>query len=131
MCKILTKNIKLCGSWSLSNFSIFRTNFSEIIELCPNLGIKLCINLVLPNYKKNHFRKANFNLAMRNTFRSFLPRVYQVEMLELGSEFWFMNSDFSCILSLRPKWILIVSLFRIVSHLLLTVCQIRNFPSYW
>ena len=25
---------------------------------------------------------------MRNTFRRFLPREYQVEMLELGSEFW-------------------------------------------
>ena len=53
VCKISAKNIKLCGSWSSSKFSIFQTGFSEIIELCLNLGIEFCITwLVLLNCKK-------------------------------------------------------------------------------
>ena len=53
VCKISAKNIKLCSSWSSSKFSIFQTGFSEIIELCLNLGIEFCITwLVLLNCKK-------------------------------------------------------------------------------
>ena len=56
MCKISAKNIKLYGSWSSSKISIFETKkpgFLEIIDLCLNLGIVLCITwLVLPNYKE-------------------------------------------------------------------------------
>ena len=69
--KISTKNIELWGSWSLSKFSIFQTNslvFSEIVKLCLNLGIEFCITwLVLPNYKKNHSIKSNWNLTTQAT----------------------------------------------------------------
>ena len=53
VCKISAKYIKLCGSWRSSKSSIFQPGFSEIIELCLNLGLRFCITwLVLPNYKK-------------------------------------------------------------------------------
>ena len=54
--KFQQKNIKLYGSWSSSQFSIFQTKkptFLEIIDLCLNLGIEFCITwLVLPSYKE-------------------------------------------------------------------------------
>ena len=50
------------------NFSDKLPGFSEIIELCLNLGIEFCLTwLVLPNYKKNDSIRANFNLTTRVT----------------------------------------------------------------
>ena len=40
-------------SFSDKNFSNKKPGFLEIIEVCPNLGIRICITwLLLLNYKK-------------------------------------------------------------------------------
>ena len=55
------------GACKVLNFSYKWLGFSEIIELCLNVGIEFCMTrLVLANCK-NHSIRANFNLTTRAT----------------------------------------------------------------
>ena len=54
MCEVSAKNIELlvAGARQSSNFSGKYPGFSEVIEVCLNLGIEFCITwLVLSSYK--------------------------------------------------------------------------------
>ena len=50
MWKIATKNMKIYGNWSSSKSAV--VGFSEIIEICLNLGIRASSRVTLSSKKK-------------------------------------------------------------------------------
>ena len=80
MCKISTKIIKLCDSWSSSKFLIFQTKYLVSRKQCSKFlfGILHLHWLCYQTIKRNQSIKTNFKLTTRANLKIYMNENYQI-----------------------------------------------------